>query len=348
MSHATVKPWLTLGLALGLGLILSLAAGLALADTPGQGHLSSGDTLPPLEPYRPPSSLVYAHIITGGVPVYQQPLAASQGLSPTRLLQAGYVWVTLAQTQPVQYENQDWYMINPDEYVPAENVEIYQPSPFHGVAVSEPKTFAWVVFDAWTSAAPGEAPGQNSLELKRYTLIPIEESQFVGERTWYRLGGEHWLEQGMIALVSPKPRPEGIGPGEKWIEVDLYEQTLAAYEGERLVYATLVSSGLAWWPTQTGLFRIWVKVDAAKMSGREGYPDYYSLEDVPWTMYFNHGFALHGAYWHDSFGRPHSHGCINLSLADAHWLFDWTGPTGRTGWSLATDKNPGTWVWVHE
>ncbi len=85
------------------------------------------------------------------------------------------------------------------------------------------------------------------------------------------------------------------------------------------------------------------------MSGREGYADYYFLEDVPWTMYFNRDFALHGAYWHDRFGIQHSHGCVNLSLADAKWLFEWTVPTStRSGWKLATEEQPGTWVWVHE
>jgi lipoprotein-anchoring transpeptidase ErfK/SrfK len=84
------------------------------------------------------------------------------------------------------------------------------------------------------------------------------------------------------------------------------------------------------------------------MSGSDGQPDYYFLEDVPWTMYFHGAYALHGAYWHDRFGKVHSHGCVNLSLADAKWLFDWTSPAGRTGWSRATEEDLGTWVWVHE
>jgi len=84
------------------------------------------------------------------------------------------------------------------------------------------------------------------------------------------------------------------------------------------------------------------------MSGRSGYPDYYFLEDVPWTMYFNRDFALHAAYWHDGFGFQHSHGCVNLSPQDARWLFEWTAPTDQTGWTRATPDKPGTWVWVHQ
>jgi lipoprotein-anchoring transpeptidase ErfK/SrfK len=84
------------------------------------------------------------------------------------------------------------------------------------------------------------------------------------------------------------------------------------------------------------------------MSGREGFPDYYFLQDVPWIMYFSGDVALHGAYWHDRFGAPHSHGCVNLSPKDAQWLFNWTAPTaGPYNWTLPKPEDQGTWVWVH-
>ncbi len=309
--------------------------------------------LPPNHLSPPPDhenlpSLIYARVLTGSVPVYQHPLDPAQGLPPTRLVDSGYVWVTLAAVDPILYDEQVWYAVNANEYIQADYLELYQPSKFRGVVVSTPTTFAWVVFDVYTAAGPGELPGDNTVLLTRYTIVPIEETRLVEDRNWYRVGYNQWVEQGMVAIVTPKSRPEGVGPADKWIEVDLYEQTLAAYEGDQMVYATLVSSGLPWWQTEPGLFQIWIKIKQAKMSGREGYPDYYFLEDVPWTMYFNGGFALHGAYWHDRFGIRHSRGCINLSLADARWLYDWTTPTGETGWILATAENPGTWVWVHE
>lgn len=151
-----------------------------------------------------------------------------------------------------------------------------------------------------------------------------------------------------ISVVKPSARPEGVGPTDKWIDLSLFEQTLAAYEGDRIVYATLLSSGLPGWNTNEGLFRIWLKARTTDMSGRSGFPDYYSLEDVPWTMYFDRDIALHAAYWHDGFGFQHSHGCVNLPPQDARWLFDWARPTGETGWILPTDENPGTVVWVHQ
>lgn len=145
--------------------------------------------------------------------------------------------------------------------------------------------------------------------------------------------------------------PPGVGIGEKWIEVNLSQQTVSAYEGSQLIYATLASTGLPWWPTVEGLYRIWVKVRTGKMSGGDmARGDYYYLEDVPWTMYFYRGYALHAAYWHDGFGYPRSHGCASLSPKDALWFFDWAEPHLPQGKRVvySSRDNPGTWVFVHK
>lgn len=334
-----------LGISIWISLILGLTtARLALAQAIDQPPLSGI----PLAASSLSTSLIYARVLTGNVPVYQHPLHATTGISPVRLLDPGYVWVTLADIQPFQVDHTQWYLINQDEYVQADYLQIFQPSAFHGLERPSSEIFAWIVFDTWTATAPGVLPGNDSVLLKRYTIVSILDEQLFEDRIWYQVDEQHWVEQGMVGIIEPKPRPEGIPPGDKWIEIDLYEQTLAAYEGDEIVYATLVSSGLPYWQTQSGLFQIWVKVKQAKMSGRDGYPDYYFLEDVPWSMYFNHNYALHGAYWHDRFGIRHSHGCVNISLTDAKWLFDWTTPVGKTGWTRADEKNVGTWVWVHE
>lgn len=347
MRSPIVSLWINVCLIFILVLVLDIVGGIVLVQAAEQQtrpvSTPAPTSLPPAEP-----ALVYARVVTGNVPIYQHPVQASQGISPTKRLETGYVWVSLASPRPVQQNQQRWYVINEDEYIQADYLEVYNPSKFQGIALSTPKRLAWIIFDTWSSARPGEPPGEDSLLLKRYTVLVVHETRLVKDRTWYRVGEQHWLEQGMVGVVTPKPRPEGVAPGDKWIEIDLYEQTLAAYQGDRLVYATLISSGLPWWKTEPGLFRIWLKVDRAKMSGREGKPDYYYLEDVPWTLYFNEEFALHGAYWHDRFGLAHSHGCVNLSLADSRWLFDWADPVGHRSWNLATKENPGTWVWVHE
>ena len=335
----TRRVHLWLALTLGIGLTLSALGGLTLAQAAGPLDSSpSGNYGPPPE-FEKRILPTYARVITGGVPVYQDPTHATQGREPLRWLDAGYVWVTLAAAQPITHSEQLWYAVNPAEYIQADYLEIYQPSDFRGVPLLRPSTFAWLIFDAYTAPAPGALPDSDSVLLARYTIVPIEEEATVDERKWYRVGRDRWLEQGMLGLVSPKPRPKGIGPDDKWIEVDLYEQTLIAYEGDRMVYATLVSSGLPWWQTEQGLFQIWLKVKQGKMSGREGYPDYYFLEDVPWTMYFNRDFALHGAYWHDRFGIQHSHGCVNLSLTDSKWLFEWAAPHGQTDYTVANEDD---------
>lgn len=151
------------------------------------------------------------------------------------------------------------------------------------------------------------------------------------------------------ALVRQPAGPAGERPPEvtddstRWIEIILSQQTLIAWEGSVPVRRMLISSGTALHPTVTGKFRIYYKVVSTPMRG----PDYY-LPGVPHTMYFYEGYALHGAYWHAAFGTPMSHGCINLSLRDAAWLFDWASPTLPAGaWGVnATPCNPGTLVVV--
>lgn len=121
--------------------------------------------------------------------------------------------------------------------------------------------------------------------------------------------------------VPPPANPTG-GTGEKWIDVDLTNQRLVAYEGDTAVYWVTVSTGLADTPTVTGQYRTYVKYEAQTMFG----PGYY-LPDVPYVMYFYLGYAIHGTYWHNNFGRPMSHGCVNTPTPDAKWLFDWA-PVG--------------------
>ncbi len=112
--------------------------------------------------------------------------------------------------------------------------------------------------------------------------------------------------------------PPGVAAGERWIDVDLTNQTTYAYEGTTLVNSFLVSTGTWLHPTVTGQYHIYVKYRYADMSG----PGYY-LANVPYVMYFYRGYGLHGTYWHHNFGHPMSHGCVNLPTPDAAWLFSW-------------------------
>ncbi len=112
-------------------------------------------------------------------------------------------------------------------------------------------------------------------------------------------------------------RPRGVGPNERWIDVDLSSQRTYAYQGNDLKNTFVVSTGTWRYPTVKGTYKIYVKYKAADMSG----PGYY-LPKVPYVMYFYRGYGLHGTYWHNNFGNPMSHGCINLTKNDAKWLFN--------------------------
>jgi len=117
--------------------------------------------------------------------------------------------------------------------------------------------------------------------------------------------------------VPPVVASGGNG-GARWIDVNLSTQSVYAYEGDTVVNSFVVSTGTAYTPTVTGKYKIWIKFKSTTMSG----PGYY-LPDVPYAMYFYKGYGLHGTYWHNNFGTPMSHGCVNLRTSDAEWLYYW-------------------------
>ncbi len=154
----------------------------------------------------------------------------------------------------------------------------------------------------------------------------------------------------VLRVAEAVAKPNGIPAESLWIHVDLSEQTLVAYEGTRAVYATMVASGRAGFATPVGLFRVQSKHVSTSMDDLAQGPDSYSIEDVPWTMFFKDNFALHTAFWHDAFGTPRSHGCINLAPRDAHWLFEWSTPSVPTGWHgvLLSPQQQSTYVYITE
>ncbi|MCL5784906.1 MAG: L,D-transpeptidase [Patescibacteria group bacterium] len=136
---------------------------------------------------------------------------------------------------------------------------------------------------------------------------------------------------------------------EKWIEVSLDQQKLRAWEGNQIVMEFSISSG-RWYPTPTGDFNIWYKTRYQRMKGgSKDLGTYYDLPNVPDNMFFYKGFAIHGAYWHNNFGHPMSHGCVNAPLTQVAQLFEWTGPVIPPGQNAvrATPENPGTRVFIH-
>ncbi len=128
------------------------------------------------------------------------------------------------------------------------------------------------------------------------------------------------------ATATPRPTmpsnygvqiPDEVDENTRWIDVDLSDQMVYAYVGENIVNSFLVSTGLPLTPTVIGQFHIWGKYRYANMVGPG-----YNLPNVPFTMYFYKGYGLHGTYWHDNFGYPMSHGCVNMRTSEAEWIYD--------------------------
>lgn len=161
-----------------------------------------------------------------------------------------------------------------------------------------------------------------------------------------------------MAKLTPNPEVFSLQEGavlgattdDRWVEIDLSEQKLYAHEGDKIVYEFLVSTG-KFARTPTGEFRIWIKLRYTKMSGGvKGTGTYYYLPNVPYTQYFYKGFGLHGTYWHNNFGHPMSHGCVNMRTPDAEKLFYWTSPPVPQGSNLVypSKGSPGTKVVIHD
>ena len=251
----------------------------------------------------------------------------------------GFLYVTIH--GQVEANGHAWYAINPGQYVLADDIRLVDTPDFHGVEVTvQPeRPFGWIVQDVVPSDEPDGEPNPEYAKLERFSFFQVFDAA-VGEEDWiwYQIGADRWIRQTYVSLIDVNTPPEEIGDGEFWVEVDLYEQTFAAYEGSRMVYAGLVSSGLNRWPTYEGIFQVFSRHLQTRMSGAEGKVDYYNIEDVPYTMYFDreNEIALHGAYWHDRFGYKHSHGCVNMPPRDAEWIYYWS-----------VDAPTDLWVWVH-
>jgi hypothetical protein len=178
-------------------------------------------------------------------------------------------------------------------------------------------------------------------EFTEYDLVQIYSTQTVDGEEWFLVGPDEWLEGSLVGRVTPNNTPpEGV-TNDRWIEVNLFEQTLAVYDHRQLVFATLIATGMEPFWTRPGLFQIYTRLDSTLMRGafEANRSDFYYLQDVPWTMYYDEARALHGAYWRTRFGFQQSHGCVNLAPGDAHWLFDWAqvgdwvyvwDPSGKT------------------
>jgi len=260
---------------------------------------------------------VFRKIVGGAATIYDAP-----GGNPIGGIDEGFNYVTVNAVQG------DWIEVNAGQWMPASQLAVARPSEFAGVYLDDALAYpmAWVLIPSYPSPYPGAAGDQNRPILERYRRVNIFATAEIDGWEWYLVGPDSWVRQTSVARVLPVERPSKVKG--RWFSIDLYEQVLIAYEDDTPVFATLISSGLEDWPTNEGLFNVYTRQVNGHMSGAEGQADFYSLENVPYVMYYDQAISLHGTYWHDGFGYRHSHGCVNMSITDAHWAFNWSADGG--------------------
>lgn len=223
---------------------------------------------------------------------------------------------------------------------------------FSGELVNGKLDVGWVLEDdspVYEEPGGTAIAGERRSRLQPVTVMSVDSRR---GRTWIQIGARRWMRSADLRVATGAVPPGGLAPKERWIDVDVDSQILTAYEGDTPVFSTLVSTGKGKGDhpqaTPKGVHRVWVKLRTSDMTNleNEDASRYYAIEEVPWVMFFDRGYGLHGAFWHDSFGRVRSHGCVNLAPRDAQRLFAWASPHLPAGWSavLPTDYDPGTVV----
>lgn len=216
-------------------------------------------------------------------------------------------------------------------WVPSRELRWARPSDFVGVTLDEETALtsvAWVIRD---NAPLRQRPGGRVLErASRLMQVTV-----VGEsRGHYELADGRFVSTRHVARPRETEPPDEVADGARWIDVDTQRQVVTAYVGERPVYVTAVSTGRRGTETPTGVHRIWVKLAEDDMDDleRDDVSENYAIQAIPWVQYFAGSVGFHAAFWHDRYGHPRSHGCVNLSPRDARWLFEFTQPNLPPGW----------------
>jgi lipoprotein-anchoring transpeptidase ErfK/SrfK len=295
-----------------------------------------GMTFPPrlLPAYKPDPSLTqlpykYYHLNDDYVPIYSSPGEKGSGVNQ---FPPGFVYVSYTD---VWDQAGYYFLLQNGGWIPGKGSRVGEISDFQGLAFhSTPhNSFGWTFERIPVQSAPGYNAPNTGVWLDPFSIVQIYDTQNVDNADWNLIGLNQWVEARKVAQVAINTTPpEGVATN-RWIDVNLAEQTLAVYDNRELVFATVIASGLEPFWTKPGLFQIYQKKETETMRNNDP-SDFYYLDNVPWTMYYDGARALHGAYWRTRFGYPQSHGCVNLSVGDAHWLFNWAVE--------------GDWVYVHD
>jgi lipoprotein-anchoring transpeptidase ErfK/SrfK len=306
---------------------------------------AAGFTYPPRElpAATPPSEMGQMPVFVAKInlpddqpaPIYTSFEDAVAGTNPSRYINRGRLrFVSYIYQQPdangktyVMLKSGEWIRATPAAYTNFQGLEFFE----------NPKSdFGWIIDPTDSYTAPSFGARTTGKTYLRANKIQVYETVKAEGFFWYKISPEEWVNSQKARVVTLRPTPaEGV-QANRWIELDLFQQTIMAYEDGQLLFATIMASGLDPFFTQPGVFTIYQKKPLETMQGsfEADKSDFYYLEDVPWTMYYDQARAIHTAYWHTYFGYPQSHGCINLSPGDAKWLFEWA--------------EEGDYVWVHD
>lgn len=356
--------WFALALLLGLGLALNSRPVSADSQTPSEPYSGSAICLPDAYQVTPDHCLALGpsqtltDLAKKGITFPPRPLPASKpskdltvspmqaakinidsnepakiyatlddaaaGNNPVREIAPGnglryvsYIQTAEVNGQPyVQLKTGEWIRASPSGYPYFQGL-VFQKTPAN--------EFGWMIDRVKAHAQPSFNSPEVGEEMPQNTVIQIYDETVVDGMEWYQIGPDQWVpyQKSRRVRVDTTP-PQGV-TGDRWINVDLYDQVVTVYDNRQLVFATLVATGAKPYYTRPGLFKIYQKKELETMSGgfEANRADFYYLEDVPWTMYFDEARALHGAYWRDWFGIAGTHGCVNFSIGDAAWLFNW-------------------------
>jgi hypothetical protein len=288
--------------------------------------------------------------------------ADSDDLLAKRMVKGFYVAID----RTFRWNDRTWYKTTKGLVTPADRFWQASASKFQGVVLDGAGTklpIAWGYGGRKQVATYRiEGPDQtlaNAKSIDRFTAIALTgKSQEIKKTSYLETTDGTWLKGAHVRVTDPGPPPSGLGPDERWIDVDLSSQTVIAFVGTTAVYATLISSGKESKDkekdhrTPTGEWRIREKHLTTTMDGDGSAAGDlpYSIEDVPYVMFFHKAYALHGAFWHGNYGIQMSHGCVNLAPIDAKWLFFFTNPGLASGfhgvWSRP--EQSGTRIVIHE
>jgi len=282
----------------------------------------------PLSPKAAATQYWRATVAVRRAPIFERPDVRSRVMSRQRLGSG------LAFIPNDNVRKSGWLHHTSGGYVRVKDVRFPTPSTLQG----EPYPTGPLAL--LKSLAPLQGPGNQSQMMPKHSRV--RALGLGSNRTVLVEGGR--LPRSSVALAFHRPRPSSIGPRERWVHVDVNEQVLTAYDGDTWVFATLVSTGKRRTPTRLGIFKVWAKISHTTMRGRGRHP--YVVEEVPNILSFHGGQALHQAFWHDHFGYPGTHGCVNLSPADSQWVFDWAPPSLPEGWHTVLTRHAG-WGALH-